>query len=91
VRQTIRAGIFVQDQAQVELYLPIGSSAGTKSQQFLDIIKIFFVFVMHPRDISHRASLLESYYSFSAHWELFSKHKIMYALQRFRRPLTQTL
>ena len=86
LKRTIRAGIFSQYQAQVDLYLPMETGLGSNLRQLISNLP-GLLSVFNPKNQQRKAILLESYYYVSARWQLLWR-QIADGLRRMRKPTT---
>ena len=73
LKNTIRAGLNVQYQAEKDLYLPLDASKGGNIKQLVEnvfeLLRLFF-----STSPAKMAELLEAYYYFLARWRLFGRN-----------------
>ena len=85
LQQTIKAGIFVQYQAQKELYLPVETNLQNSGLQILGTFRRVITFLLHTNDTVSQADLLEAYFHLSARILLF-RQQLLDLTQRIRPP-----
>jgi polysaccharide pyruvyl transferase CsaB len=81
LRKTIRAAIFVQYQAHLDLYLP---SCPRLGEGVTKIVPKFFKFLLRSNEIESKAEFIETRIHFLARWHLL-KHQISEYYQRKKR------
>ncbi|MGD8457421.1 MAG: glycosyltransferase [Anaerolineales bacterium] len=82
LKQTIKAGLFVQYRAQVELRLPFEMNFRHNMSQIIKVIGRLFSNILHPRDEARKAGLLESYFYITARLHLLFRRQIPDGVRR---------
>jgi polysaccharide pyruvyl transferase CsaB len=82
LKQTIRAGLFVQYQAQVELRLPSEINFRHNVKQIIKVFGRLFSSILHPKDPTSKASLIESYFYITARLHLLFSRQIPNGLRQ---------
>ncbi len=86
LKRTIRAGLFAEYLAQVDLYIPMETSLGSSFRQLIRNLS-GLLSVFNPKNPGRTAILYETYYYLTARWQLMCR-QIGDGLRRMRKPIT---
>lgn len=87
LKRTIRAGLFAQYQAQMDLHLPMEMNIGNSTRQIIgNIFKL--IPVLFSSNPNKKADLYEAYYYSLARFQLLGR-QLRDGFRRMRRPVTR--